>query len=459
LRNEPIFQQDQIDNMAASADNVDVMATLDTHTRNEADNFGTLTEYMAAYKLSPEIVLRFSKMLLTGLSLLEGVVVHMRIKPTNVIVFGSGDDVSVKYRDLGANNLDGLEKTRVVGTPYYIAPEIFPCTKRYTASWRLDIYSLGIVMYEMMCGEHYNKNIMDTMAKKRHLKGAHNMTEQMQTQCIADLREVIRTQRTKARSCKPDDALKNLLDMVLEKMLGDPEARMQASDLLNDPIFNQSTTPTIQENVNRIKSQDVPDQQKQIVSSTSIVTLAGYMAAKKLSEKSVISISKKLLMGLRMIEGYIVLLYIRPEMVVVDGDGDAASAKFQTTGFFSREGEQASDVHNTPKYLAPEIYPCLVGEYTTTWKLDVYSLGAVIYEMMCGEPYNNNLITDAPSTVEQCKSFQHQQIEKRRRDAKSCRPGEGMQGLLDIVLEQMLCDTSQRKNASELLNEPIFTVV
>merc|ERR550532_2470990 len=92
-------------------------------------------------------------------------------------------------------------------------------------------------------------------------------------------------------------------------------------------------------------------------------------------------------------EGYIVHLYVRPESVAVTGEGDGAAANLMSFGYGKLEGRKATDVYNQPDYVAPEIYPCHKGEYTTTWKLDIYSLGAVIYEMICGEKYNNEDIT------------------------------------------------------------------
>merc|ERR550532_2632343 len=137
-------------------------------------------------------------------------------------------------------------------------------------------------------------------------------------------------------------------------------------------------------------------------------------------------------------EGYIVHLYVRPESVAVTGEGDGAAANLMSFGYGKLEGRKATDIQNQPDYVATEIYPCVKGEYTTTWKLDIYSLGAVIYEMICGELYNTAGITEVvkekfplshmetDGTVMQCRDFQQGQMEKRRRDAKSCKPAQGL---------------------------------
>src|SRR5215217_8191462 len=78
-------------------------------------------------------------------------VIHRDIKPHNILVTGSGD---VKVTDFGiARAASSSTMTRtghILGTAHYISPEQAMGEHVGTAS---DLYSLGIVLYEMLTGE------------------------------------------------------------------------------------------------------------------------------------------------------------------------------------------------------------------------------------------------------------------------------------------------------------------
>jgi serine/threonine-protein kinase len=75
-------------------------------------------------------------------------IVHRDIKPANIMLQGG----QVKVTDFGIAkvNTSGLTSTgQVLGTPAYLAPEI---VKGGTATARSDIFSLGVVLYELLTG-------------------------------------------------------------------------------------------------------------------------------------------------------------------------------------------------------------------------------------------------------------------------------------------------------------------
>jgi len=74
--------------------------------------------------------------------------VHCDMKPNNILINKSG---SIKIIDLGQSCKIGTIKTRIQGTPDYIAPEQ---VKRRPLSPKTDIFNLGATMYWALTGKH-----------------------------------------------------------------------------------------------------------------------------------------------------------------------------------------------------------------------------------------------------------------------------------------------------------------
>jgi serine/threonine protein kinase len=85
----------------------------------------------------------------------RGNIIHRDIKPDNIIVNSTVTGLRVKVLDFGIAKLrddvaSHLTQTgSVMGTPHYMSPE--QCLGEELDS-RADIYSMGIVLYEMLCG-------------------------------------------------------------------------------------------------------------------------------------------------------------------------------------------------------------------------------------------------------------------------------------------------------------------
>jgi serine/threonine-protein kinase len=113
--------------------------TLQAHVRRS----GALTP-----RASTQIVAQVAEAL--DYAHLKGVV-HRDLKPSNIMI---GEDGTVKVMDYGiarARRFDGLTMTgSFLGTPDYVAPET---AEGKGADARSDLYSLGIVYYEILTGQ------------------------------------------------------------------------------------------------------------------------------------------------------------------------------------------------------------------------------------------------------------------------------------------------------------------
>ena len=100
--------------------------------------------------LSNEKALEITRQLLAGLAAAhERGVLHRDLKPANIMLDGHG---RVRIMDFGIAVATGDETVegQIVGTPAYMAPEQFA---GMPATERSDIYSLGLVLYEIYCGK------------------------------------------------------------------------------------------------------------------------------------------------------------------------------------------------------------------------------------------------------------------------------------------------------------------
>src|SRR5436190_3762206 len=113
-------------------------------------------------------------------------VVHRDLKPENIMIGkpSTGGEPVVKLLDLGIAKLRevaGAEKTgntnltiagQMLGTPYYMSPEQWgelPDDGNHEIDGRADIYSLGVVIYELLAGQRPFNGLSLPELRRQHI--------------------------------------------------------------------------------------------------------------------------------------------------------------------------------------------------------------------------------------------------------------------------------------------------
>ncbi|MBN1674617.1 MAG: protein kinase [Kiritimatiellae bacterium] len=117
----------------------------------------SLREALKAGHLTPETALRYVPQICDALQYAHAAgIIHRDIKPENILLDRRGN---LKIADFGLAKIThphaparAMTATHaVMGTPHYMAPEQIENVAR--VDHRADIYSLGVVFYEMLTGE------------------------------------------------------------------------------------------------------------------------------------------------------------------------------------------------------------------------------------------------------------------------------------------------------------------
>jgi serine/threonine protein kinase len=174
----------------------------------------TLRERMDRGGMSVEKSLEIASQIASGLSKAhQKDIVHRDVKPSNIIITSDGE---AKLIDFGLAKLAGRTKltkdASTLGTAAYMSPEQ---ARGEEVDHRSDIFSLGVILYEMLAGEP-------------PFKGEHE---------AALLYEIVHEEPKPASSIRPGlpEGAKKILSKCLAK---DPTERYQTSRQLKDDLLN-----------------------------------------------------------------------------------------------------------------------------------------------------------------------------------------------------------------------------
>ena len=197
----------------------------------------TLRQYMDRRgALAWREVLHFSTQIARALAHAhERGIVHRDIKPQNVMMFRDG---TAKVADFGIAALENEiyeNNGQAIGSIHYIAPEQ---AKGESPDARSDLYSLGVVMYEMLTGHKpYEGETIGEIAVK-HI----NATPVMPRKEVSDIPEELERITLKAMCADINQRYQSAEEM-LKELDAFVQAQLKAAELPDEEYENPAVVP------------------------------------------------------------------------------------------------------------------------------------------------------------------------------------------------------------------------
>jgi tetratricopeptide (TPR) repeat protein len=176
--------------------------------------------------------------------------IHRDIKPANVLMDTKGSPILSDFGIAHLSDLSGLTSTgQAVGTPNYMSPEAGRGEK---VDERTDIYSLGIVLYEMLTGSvPYDADTPYAVILK-HINDPLPMPRQFGATVPAFVEKIMLKALAKSREDRYQSAaeFRNAIDKAIEQLQLDPALGATMTDAAitemgTQPAQHTSPSPAI----------------------------------------------------------------------------------------------------------------------------------------------------------------------------------------------------------------------
>ncbi len=183
---------------------------------------GSLSSFVANEPLPVYDAVRIAKSVLQALVHAHGSgILHCDLKPANVLLDA---DLEPRLCDFGQSRLSD-EQDPALGTFYYMAPEQADLKAVPDARW--DVYSLGALLYFMLCGKPPYRNAEN----ERRIRSAETLEER-----LAIYQKIVRESARPNRHRKTRGVDKTLADIVDRCLHVDPRKRFPNAQAVVDML-------------------------------------------------------------------------------------------------------------------------------------------------------------------------------------------------------------------------------
>ena len=202
--------------------------------------------------LAPGLVASYGAAIAAGLSAIHAAgLVHRDVKPANILMDDAATPAAPRVADFGVARIcDSAASTRSTGgsagTPLYMAPEV---ADGLPAAPSMDIYSLGVVLYEMCCG------VPPFIGGPVALLKSHVMMDPGRPDGVPDvLWDLIGRMMAKDPAARPTadqvrqvltDAAPGLADLPAAPRLSSPPAPVPASAVARTVLGAPASAPSV----------------------------------------------------------------------------------------------------------------------------------------------------------------------------------------------------------------------